>query len=141
VRLADHIQSGDIRIETPENIQVETPPLFIPGEHRIYWRIRAKSKGKEELGFLYDEKRLGKHIAVDVERSKLSPKRTASFATGLLYPAETLLSRKDFLEEIHLHYPHRSLMIFGMGIHWFVLFFVFSMVAGFACKNVFGVEI
>jgi hypothetical protein len=99
------------------------------------------SKGKGELVFRYGEKRLTKRIAVDIERKKLSPKRTASIIAGLLYPAETLLSGKDFLEEIHLHYPRQALTILNIRMHWFVLFFVFSMVAGFAFKNVFGVEI
>ena len=142
VRLSDHIQSADIRIETPEGVRIETPPLCIHEENRIYWRIRAVSKGEGGLVFRYGEKTLRKHISVDSRRKKLSPKRIkASSLMGLLYPAEPPLFEKDFLREIHLHYLHRSLTVFNIRVHWLVLFFVFSMITGFAFKTVFGVEI
>ncbi len=142
VRLSEDVQNADIRIETPEGVRVETPPMRIPEENRIYWRIRAVSKGEGELVFRYGEEALSKRISVDSRRKKLSPKRLkASSVKSLLYPAETPLSGMDFLQEIHLHYPHQSLSVLGIRIHWLVLFFIFSMVTGFAFKNIFGVEI
>jgi uncharacterized membrane protein (DUF106 family) len=142
VRFSDHSQGANIRIETPENVRIETPPLRVFGENRIYWRIRAVSQGEGELVFRYGENVLKKWISVDSQQKKVSPKRVkVSSMMGLLYPIEAPLSGRDFLREIHLRYPHRSLTLFGMRIHWLVLFFVFSMMIGFAFKNFFHVEI
>jgi uncharacterized membrane protein (DUF106 family) len=142
VCLSEGVQGSEFRLEAPENIRIETPPLFIPDEDRIYWRIRAVSKGEGELVFRYGQKALNKQIFVDSHRKKISPEKVkASSLKSFLYPAEPPLSGKDFLREIHLHYPHQSLTILGIRIHWLVLFFIFSMITGFMFKNVFGVEI
>ena len=142
VRFSEDVQITELRIETPEGVRVETPPMRIPEENRIYWRIRAVSKGDGELVFQYGQKVLRKQICVDSQRKKISPKRIkASSVKSLLYPPEDPLSGKDFLQEIHLRFPHQSLTVFGMRIHWLVLFFVFSMMTGFVLKNIFRVEI
>jgi hypothetical protein len=142
VRFPDRVQGMNIRIEAPKSVRIETPPLRVFGENRIYWRIRAASQGEGELVFRYGEEVLKKRVFVDSRQKKISPKRVnISSMMGLVYPVEAPLSGRDFLREIHLRYPHRFLTIFGMRIHWFVLFLVFSMMSGFAFKNVFHVEI
>jgi uncharacterized membrane protein (DUF106 family) len=141
VRLSDHVQSADIQIKTPEGVRIETPPLCIPEENRIYWRIRAVSKGEGDLVFRHGGNELRKQISVDSRQKKFSPNRIkVSSPAGFLYPAEPPLSRKDFLREIHLRYPRQILVVFGIRIHWLVLFFVFSMITGFAFRRLFGVE-
>ena len=38
-------------------------------------------------------------------------------------------------------WPRRELRVAGLAVHWLVGFFVVSLVAGFAVKGIFGVEV
>ena len=60
---------------------------------------------------------------------------------NLLYPGERPLNPNQMIQSIALNYPALNIMLFGFAINWIVLFFVLSIVFGFAFKGFFGIEI
>lgn len=140
--VAVDIPIQDVRIEAPEGIKVETSPLRIPDKDKIFWRIRAVEPGEWEIGFHLQDRNVSKKIFIDAEHTVLASRRLkASSLSAFLYPSESTLSGDSFVKEISIQYPHKRLILSGMGVHWLVFFFILSVVTGFALKGIFKVEI
>ena len=54
---------------------------------------------------------------------------------------EPPLPRSSAIESIEVLYKPLDFRVLGWGIHWVIVFFLLSIVAGFALRRPFGVEI
>jgi hypothetical protein len=59
----------------------------------------------------------------------------------ILNPGEKPIPKNPLIKRIEVGYPSRLIEILGWKTHWLVLFFIFSIISGFAFKGVFGVEL
>lgn len=131
-----------IALTVPEGLQVETPMLRIPEKAEVSWRIRMEKEGSFDLHVVNDGRQFEKRLYVSNALTALSPSRErASFSAALFNPAEATLPAGASVEAIMITYPKRELSFWGITAHWLVGFFILSLVAGFALKGVFGVEI
>ncbi len=142
VKVISGVDLSKVSLETPSSIKQEAPPVRVPANREIHWRINATKAGTEELLFKNGSNTVNNRIVVGDSFTSLAPKRFAGFSfTSILYPAATLLPGDSFIKEISLRYPKRHTSIFGFQIHWLIIFFIFSILSGFALKGVFKVEI
>lgn len=131
-----------VAIETPQGITVETPAVRIPSEREVAWRIRADAPGRYTMQVHIGAEVVEKDLVVGSGWASVSPLRTgAGIVDNLLYPGEDPIRTSSMAECITVDYPKLDIMVFGFAIHWLVLFFVLSILFGFAFKGVFGVEI
>jgi hypothetical protein len=65
----------------------------------------------------------------------------SSFWDILLNPGEMPIAKDSSVKQIKIDYPSRSIEIFGWNLHWLIVFFVLSIVFGFAFKGLFKVEV
>jgi len=107
----------------------------------ISWRINAEETGVYDIGMQLGEKRLEKRIHVVDELVQVTPRIANDITTPLMFPGESTLEDAAFASAISLNYPRRDFTFFGLEIHWLIVFFVLSVVFGFAFKNVMGVEV
>lgn len=129
-------------LEAPQGITIETPPVRIPSEREVAWRIRADEPGRFAMKVRLGNELVEKDLVVGSGWTSVSPLRTGgSIIDNFLYPGETPLLPSLMVESIAVNYPKLEITVFGFVIHWLVLFFVLSIVFGFALKGVFGVEI
>ncbi len=135
--------SPELRSNT---IQVETPPIRIPDEHRVLWRVRAISTGHDSLA-LQLPRNDGKFDAVhkDVQVGSglryLSQRRVASLFDWLFDPGERRLPASGQVRSIDIQYPAAEFSIFGLGMPWIVWFVIVSWTTMFALRKRFGVII
>jgi uncharacterized membrane protein (DUF106 family) len=128
-------------------VTVSSPALRMPAQGEINWEIRADAPGRHSVTLQTPNGELAKEITVSDDRRAsvmpLAPSRAAAFSTRFLeFPVEPPLPAGSGVRWIEvIGWPHRELSIFGLGVHWLVLFFVVSLVAGFAVKDLFGVEV
>ena len=142
LKLWDEIDPGEVTLDVPVGIEIETPPLRIPPKNQIDWRVRAAEEGKWEIKFYLNNELVTKKLVVGSEIMCLAPSRFAKQLLGqLLNPAEESLPSASFAQEIHVQYPSQEVSVLGWNIHWLVIFFAFSMTAAFAMKGILGVEI
>lgn len=134
---------SNISIEPDQGLVVETPPLRIPEQREVNWRVRATEIGKHNLVFNLSGHRFQKRIIVsDRELARVSPRVTASSLWGnFLAPGEDPIVENSLIKVIEVEYPSRSIEILGWRIHWLVAFFVLSIVFAFVFKGSFRVEI
>ncbi len=134
------LESMDARLEVPDAVVVETPPLRIPEVGEIDFRISASEPGLHTLVVKVGEGQTSKTLYVGEVGKAISPERSRGWFQRLLHPAETGIET-DKLSSIVVVYPQKTLSFWGMSLHWIWPFLFISIAAGFAFKYVFGVEL
>jgi len=131
-----------IALNQAEGYQIETPPLRIEAAREINWRLRALKPGRFYIVVKVDGQEITKEMVVGpTSLVRLSPVRPSSgLLAQLLSPGEAPLAASP-LREISLVYPSRRMNFLGWKIHWLIVYFVLSVIAGFALKKPLKVEI
>lgn len=132
-----------ITLEVPEGLKLETPGVWIPSKREMAWRIAAVDPGDYVVRVAAaGEAPVEKRVRVGAGVTRRSPSRlTPGFMNQLLYPAEPPIPKGSSLAGIFLDYPDAEVDIFGWKTHWMVVFFLMSIVLGFALKGVFKVDL
>jgi len=129
-----------IDIKSDKGISVETPPLRLPKEMEINWRVRANEAGEHNLIFDISGDKSRKSVIVsNGELRRVSRVATSSLWGSFLNPGEEPL-QNSLVKQIEVDYPSRPILIFGWEFHWLLVFFVLTMIFGFALKGLFRVD-
>jgi uncharacterized membrane protein (DUF106 family) len=132
-----------IQLSPPPGIVIETPALRIDEEREINWRLSARSAGIHDLGITVGEEMVIKRIHAQPGRlQKISPiKPKKNFFDQLFYPVEPPLPDSLPLESVTITQPEYRFSLFGLRMHWIIVYFALSIIFGFGLKGFFGVEI
>ena len=134
--------TGGLEMEVPEGLAVEGPGVraFEIGE--VVWQVRADQEGEYDLLVTADGgEPLRKRLQVGGGWGPTTTLRSSAFLDLLLYPGEPAIDSGHPVRSIEVTYPYLEISVLGWNIHWLVIFFVMSLVFGFAFKNALGVEI
>lgn len=132
----------EVSIQADKGIIVETPPLRIPTEKEVSWRVRANEIGEHDLRFNVSGNTFDKRIIVsDGQLTRVSRVVASGFWDTFLNPGEEPIAKNSFMNKIEVDYPSRSIGVFGWQVHWLVVFFILSIVFGFVFKGLLKVEI
>ena len=130
-------------IETERGVTVEKPSLRIFETGELDWTIRSEEAGVHKIRVTVAGHSFPKKVVVSGGRlarvSALSI--NSNFWRTILTPGVEPLAQNAFLKRIEVRYPSRSIDIFGLKIHWLIVFFVFTTIVAFAFKRMFKVEI
>jgi uncharacterized membrane protein (DUF106 family) len=132
-----------VDVEPPPQIEIETPPLRIEDEAEIDWRVKAKETGFGQVTLVVGGKTIVKDVAVGAKPlAKISTIRVGrNILDQVFNPGERPLPSGSLIRSVELKYPAARMNFFGLHIHWLVIYFVLSIIFGFAFKGVFKVEI
>ncbi|MFH1539953.1 MAG: hypothetical protein ABIH66_13450 [bacterium] len=134
--------ASDVFLETPPEVTVETPPIFLESLNRIEWRVRAKKGGNYRITLRTRNLKYEKYLAVGNRLLRLSPVKPArGILSQLANPAEPPLPADSPVKYIKLGYPARNGAFFGWNVHWLIPFFILTLIFGFAFKGMMRVEI
>lgn len=133
----------DVILKPSSGIIVETPPLRIEEDREIDWRFSPKEKGLQLLTIEVGSQAVTKTLLVGGRLlNRISPVKVQNrFLDEMLYPTERPLPTDSPIQSIEITYPSLRMEVLGWHIHWLVVFFVLSIVAGYALKGLFKVEI
>jgi hypothetical protein len=132
-----------LSLEAPEGVRVETDAVRVPSLMEASWRVRVEAPGRHTLLVRTGrEEAVEKEIVVGERWGKVSPLRTGkSIVDKLLWPGEDPIPSSHSIQSVEVIYPSLSIRAFGWNLNWIFLFFVLSIVFGYAFKGVIGVEI
>jgi uncharacterized membrane protein (DUF106 family) len=132
-----------ITVQPSSGLVMETPPLRIEESREINWRFAATEEGIQRFDVTIDGTTVSKKVSVAQKPlSKISPlKPGKKFLDQVLYPAEAPVDGRIPIKTIEIQYPDKNMNLFGWGIHWIIVYFVLSIIFGFAFKGVFKVQI
>jgi uncharacterized membrane protein (DUF106 family) len=130
-------------IEPSPELNIETPPLRIEEFKEIDWRFSARKQGIHQLTLTIDGETVTKRVSVAQKAlSKISPMKTGkNIIKQVLYPTELPIKDDSMVRSVEIQYPTQNMNLFGWHIHWLIVYFVLSIIFGFALKGVFKVEI
>ncbi|MBN1866310.1 hypothetical protein JW916_03360 [Candidatus Sumerlaeota bacterium] len=134
---------SDVSIAPGDGIVVETAPVRVPATRETAWRIRVEKPGRYTIAIRSKGASVEKAVRVGTEPwNAVSAVRTgAGTTTAFLWPGEKPLAPSSPFESVEVLYPALHIEVLGWRIHWLVLFFVLSILFGFALKGVLGVEV
>jgi len=143
VRFAESIAfaPGELRLEVPEGLRVETRPLRIPHEQEVDWRIRAEEVGAYRISVVAGEESFVKEVLVGPRLVPRSPRRGSGWLDALLYPSEPAFAGDASVRSIEITYREERFTLWGFRMHWMVPFFVLSVAIAFALRKPFKVVI
>jgi uncharacterized membrane protein (DUF106 family) len=132
-----------VNVEPPPQIVIETPPLRIEDEAEIDWRVKAKETGLGRLTLVVGGETIVKDVAVGAKPlTRISTIRVGrSVLDQVFNPGERPLPSGSLVRSVELKYPAARMGLFGWRLHWLVVYFVLSIIFGFAFKGIFKVEI
>lgn len=130
-----------VRLAANPGIEVETPPVKVPRLQEVVWRVRAAQPGRHVLQIQVGERQFEKEVVVGSDWTAVSALRTSDWFNLLFYSGERPLPAASGVTSIELIHPALSMPIFGLEGDWFLLFIVFSVVAAFGFKSLFGVAL
>jgi hypothetical protein len=135
-------QGADLTLTAPENLKVETDGVRIPELKEVCWRVRGVSPGRFDLTVSRESEKVTKQAAVGGWLEGVSSVRTGEdWLTSLLYPGEAPIPSQSAITSIEILYPQLDISIWGKHVDWLILFLVVSLVFGYACKGMLGVQI
>jgi hypothetical protein len=127
-------------LESPSGISVETPPVRVPSQRQVSWRIRPLRDLSGSLRVVFEDTSVEKSIETGPGPRYLSDRRVSSAADQLWYPAEKRLP-DDAIEWIEIRYPPAEVGFLGLELHWIVWFLVISLASAWLLKGRFRVSL
>ena len=129
-------------VEAPSGLAVVTPPVWIPSERELAWRLRAEQWGDYHLKLRLDGREYDKTAQVSRLVLRRSPVRLEpTLVNEVLYPAEDPLPGDGAVSAITVAYPESDVSVLGWPVNWLVLFFVLSVAFAFALRKPLGVTL
>lgn len=142
MKFADPIEDLAIGVEGDDGLRLETPLLHIPDEREVDVRVAAIKEGRHQLTISYGERQTTMPIVVSNQLEKTySELKKAGFSSLLFTPGQKPLPKESRLESVDILLPKRELSLLGLNMHWLLIFFIVSVVAGYSLKGVFEVEV
>jgi uncharacterized membrane protein (DUF106 family) len=133
---------NDVTLDLPPEITMTAPPVHIPAENEIVWRLAGSKEGEYELKIVAGGDSAAKAVCVGSDLPRISTVRLRGhFWERMFSSAEPALPENSPIESISINYPDRNIEIAGYGMNWIWLFFILSMVAGFVFKELLGIQI
>ncbi len=133
---------NDTVLDLPPEITMTAPPVHIPAENEIVWRLVGSKEGEYEVKIAAAGLGSVKAVCVGSDLARISTVRLrGQFWRRMFSSAEPALPQNSPIESISINYPDRNIEVAGYGINWIWLFFILSMIAGFVFKELLGIKI
>ncbi len=130
-----------VSVEAPAGLELTSAPVWIPSSGEMTWRIEARSPGTYEVRIADGNDSVTKTMLVANGVLRRSPLRIRGFLNELLYPAEPPLPAESPFRSVAVTYPDAEVNLFGVGVHWMIVYFLLSIVFAFVLKGPFKVVI
>jgi uncharacterized membrane protein (DUF106 family) len=129
------------RLELPEGVTLDGPPLRIPSLRETNWRLRVDAPGTHKVRVLVDGQEVEKLLHAGEGVVAISDQIHQSSLSSMGQAAERPLSTGSTVQSIALDHRSRDLRVLGWSVHWLLFFFVVSVVPAYLLKGMFGVEV
>jgi hypothetical protein len=142
VKAASAEAINDVALELPPELAISAPPVHVPSDGEVVWRLVASKDGTYDINVASAGKSFAKKVVVASGISRISLSRLrAPYWIRLFSSSEPPLPDGSPVQAISVTYSARNIEFAWVEWNWIVLFFVLSLVAGFLFKEVLGIEI
>ncbi len=141
VRASNAEAMNALSLDLPPGIEMTAPAVHVAADNEVVWRLLAGKPGDYEIQVVDGGQTAPKTVRVSPALTRVSSVRLrGQFLERMLSSGEAALP-PGTIESISVNYPDRNIEIAGYEMNWIWLFFILSMVAGFAFKELLGIQI
>ena len=132
----------DVKLDGGDFAEIVTGPVRIDSTKEVTWEIVARTTGLHELQFDVNGELVTKSLSIGDRYLRVSLLRPTlkSWGDVVLNPAEKPFAVDSAVQSIAIAYPERDSWTSGTD-NWVIYWLVVSMVAAFALKSVFNVNL
>lgn len=145
---ADFDLFENIYCETTSNIELETPPLRMEKEGKVFWRARIVSLPTSEsasyirVGIQGNDSVIEKSVMTNYRKKRFAPeKKKWSLWNELFHNAERFLSKEAVFDTVSITYHRATYGFLFWNVDAIVLYFLLTLVFAFALKGFMKVKI
>ena len=133
---------GSASLQLPQGLSASAPPVHIPAEDMVIWRVQAQHDGHYVVNVQLPAASFAKHVVVSNRLARLSPIRLRGrWWERILVSAEPSLPGNGGISSIEVEYPARTIAFAGIAWNWIWLLLLLSLASGFVFKTALGIEI
>jgi uncharacterized membrane protein (DUF106 family) len=133
---------GDVSLETPPGLRLDTPAVRLPSAREVVWRVVPLDAGRYEVRITAGAESHTKQLLVGSGVARRSPLRLeGGFVNQLLYPSEPPLPAGGVVTAISVSYRDGTVDVLGWDLNWMVAYFALSIAFAFALRQPLGVTI
>jgi hypothetical protein len=143
-RVASSDALDSVSIDLPPGITASAPPVHIPADNLVVWRLVANQEGSYDVKVRAAGESVRKTVRVSSRLARVSPERLRDhFWERMFLSGESALPAGGPVESITVDYPERNIPLgfANYEMNWIWLFFILSMIAGFIFKELLGIEV
>jgi hypothetical protein len=123
-----------------DGVRVDGPAAYFPSLRQVVWRVVPSAPGTHVLHLRVQGADLEKRVVAGDAVTRRAPLRPGvSLLDQLLEPSEPPLDGP--VTAIRVPYPDRTLDVFGLSMHWLVLFLIASFLFVLILRKPLGVVI
>ena len=141
-RLDSEDASSDASLQLPPELSASAPPVHIPKDKEVVWRVVAERAGQFDIHVAAHGLTASKQVVVSPGLVRVSPVRLrGDFWRRIFSSGEPALADNVPVQSIAISYAPRVIGFAWMEWNWIVLFFVASLIAGFVFKSLLGIQV
>ena len=143
IKLNGNIDSAwpNVSIASMPTADVTIDQTRVFSERQIYWKIKARENGLNNIVFRVDNEQVEKQLAIGEGFMRVSLQRPGWHWVDIFEnPSEKPFSRDSVVQSISIKYPDRLSRTSGTN-WWMIYFFIASMVFAFIFKPFLKVKI
>jgi len=141
-RVGEATVLNETSLQLPDGLATTAPAVHAIADNEVTWRVVAIRDGDYVINVQTPSLTFSKSVVIGSGLRRLSPVRLSGhFWERMLFSAESALEPNNLINAINVQYPERDIAFAGFEWNWIWLFFVLSLVAGFAFKSILGIEI
>lgn len=137
---ADSLADSALRL--PAGLVLVAPPVHIPSERQVDWRLKAEQSGTYDLRLVVQGNEYSKRVVAGSGLTRiLSERGRGGLWQRLINPGEPPLPRSALVEQIEVQYPVRVFHLRTWEIEWIVPYIVLTLAAALLLKGTLRTEI
>ena len=133
---------ADVLLRLPPGLVQSAPPVHIPTEREVDWRVKAERPGSYQLQLMVQGREYSKRVVAEGGLTRVVAERERGGAwQQLMNPGEQPLPRDGVVEQIQIQYPPRVFRFHTWEMKWLVPYLVMTLVAALLLKGVMRTEL
>ena len=134
-----HLIEDGVSLDVPSGLTLTAPPVRIPSENEVVWRLQALREGEHTVTLRLGETAVEKVVHVGAGTRRVSMKRHAGgFLDAFFHPGEKRIDEAG-VRAVSVAFAPAEMSLFGWSIHWIWVFLVLTLVLAFALRDLFKV--
>ena len=129
-------------LRLPPGLVQSAPPVHIPSEREVDWRLKAEQPGTYDIYLIVQGSEYSKQVVAESGLARIVPERErGSIWQEIINPGEPPLPRAGLVEQIAIDYVPRVFHFRRWEIEWLVPYLVLTLTAALFLKGALGTEL